>query len=60
MVSHNSSVTSSLAMLPCYPLNGFVRLTYSAEVAEVEEVAAGFGYIHVAAVRVYQVGFRER
>jgi hypothetical protein len=27
MVSHNSSVTSSLAMLPCYPVNGFVRLT---------------------------------
>src|SRR5215207_8932945 len=26
MVSHNSSVTSSLAMFSCYPLNGFVRL----------------------------------
>jgi hypothetical protein len=27
MVSHSSSVTSSLAMFSCYPLNGFVRLT---------------------------------
>src|SRR5687768_1838382 len=27
MVSHNSSVTSSLAMLSCYPANGFVRLS---------------------------------
>jgi hypothetical protein len=27
MVSYNSSVTSSLAMLPCYPVNGFVRLS---------------------------------
>ena len=27
IVSHNSSVTSSLAMFPCYPVNGFVRLT---------------------------------
>jgi hypothetical protein len=27
MVSHSSSVTSSLAMLSGYPLNGFVRLT---------------------------------
>ena len=27
MVSHSSSVTSSLAMFSCYPVNGFVRLT---------------------------------
>jgi hypothetical protein len=27
MVSHNSSVTSSLAMFSAYPVNGFVRLT---------------------------------
>jgi hypothetical protein len=27
MVSHSSSVTSSLAMLSGYPLNSFVRLT---------------------------------
>jgi hypothetical protein len=27
MVSHSSSVTSSLAMYSCYPLSGFVRLT---------------------------------
>jgi hypothetical protein len=29
MVSHSSSVTSSLAMFSCYPISGFVRLTYS-------------------------------
>jgi hypothetical protein len=29
MVSHSSSVTSSLAMFSCYPVNGFVRLTKS-------------------------------
>jgi hypothetical protein len=28
MVSHSSSVTSSLAMISGYPVNGFVRLTY--------------------------------
>ncbi len=28
IVSHSSSVTSSLAMFSCYPLHGFVRLTY--------------------------------
>jgi hypothetical protein len=27
MVSHSSSVTSSLAMFSGYPVNGFVRLT---------------------------------
>jgi hypothetical protein len=27
MVSNSSSVTSSLAMFSCYPVNGFVRLT---------------------------------
>lgn len=27
MVSHSSSVTSSLGMFSCYPVNGFVRLT---------------------------------
>jgi hypothetical protein len=27
MVSHSSSVTSSLAIFSCYPVNGFVRLT---------------------------------
>jgi hypothetical protein len=27
MVSHSSSVTSSLAIFSCYPANGFVRLT---------------------------------
>src|SRR5215210_1966904 len=27
MVSHKSSVTNSLAIFSCYPLNGFVRLT---------------------------------
>jgi hypothetical protein len=30
MVSHISSVTSSLAMFSGYPVNGFVRLTESA------------------------------
>jgi hypothetical protein len=29
MVSHKSSVTNSLAIFSCYPLNGFVRLTKS-------------------------------
>jgi len=29
MVSHSSSVTSSLAIFSCYPVNGFVRLTKS-------------------------------
>src|SRR5215207_7609480 len=37
MVSHNSSVTSSLAMFSCYPLNGFVRLIKPLEDQRVEE-----------------------
>src|SRR5215208_16566 len=31
MVSHSWSVTSSLAIFSCYPLNGFVRLTKSGQ-----------------------------